>query len=106
MTLSAIAGFLGQSGLQHPAKLYRNWTAGMAGRRSGFFRYNDFTLTPSGSAMSLAIGAGDAFLLGTETATDQGGYYTYNNASETLAWPASTSLPRDCPSIRSMYGCR
>lgn len=94
MTLQAVAGFLGQVGLQHPAKLYRNMNAGLAGRRTGAFRYGDFALTPSGSGMSLTIGAGDAVLMGTETATDQGGYYVYNNANEVLAWPASTSLPR------------
>ena len=94
MTLQAVAGFLGQSGIQHPANLYRNLVSGLAGKRSGFFRYNDFTLTPSGGAMSLQIGAGDAVLMGTEAVTTQGGYYVWNNATETLAWPASTSLPR------------
>lgn len=94
MTLQAVAGFLGQSGLQHPAKLYRNFSAAHSGRRSGAFRYNDFTLTPSGAAMSLNIGQGDAYLHGTEAVTDQGGYFAWNNTTETLAWPAAVSLPR------------
>lgn len=94
MTLQVVAGFLGQSGLQHPAKLYRAFAAAHAGRRSGAFRYNDFTLTPSGANMSLNIGQGDAYLHGTEAVTDQGGYFAWNNTTETLAWPASTSLPR------------
>lgn len=99
MTLQVVPGWLGQSGIQHPAKLYRNMLAAIAGRRTGFFRYGDFTLTPSGSAMSLTIGRGDAYLHGTETATDQGGYYAWNNANEVLAWPAA---PASNPRIDSL----
>src|SRR3954469_13008509 len=94
MTLQAVAGWLGQTGLQHPASLYRNMLAAIVGRRSGFFRYNDFTLTPSASTMQLTIGRGDAFLMGTEGVTTQGGYFVWNNADETLAFPAAVSLPR------------
>jgi hypothetical protein len=94
MTLQVVAGWLGQSGIQHPAKLYRNMLAGITGRRTGAFRYGDFTLTPSGSAMSMAIGRGDMYLHGTESVTDQGGYFVWNNASETLAWPAAAAQPR------------
>lgn len=94
MTLQAVAGFLGQSGIQHPALLYRNFTSAFAGRRSGFYRYDDFTLTPNGAAMSLNIGRGDAFLMGTEGVSTQGGYYAWNNATETLAWPAAAGSPR------------
>lgn len=94
MTLQAVAGFLGQSGIQHPALLYRNFTSAFAGRRSGFYRHDDFVLTPSGSAMSLNVGRGDAFLMGTEGVSTQGGYYCWNNATETLAWPAAAASPR------------
>lgn len=94
MTLQAVAGFLGQSGILHPANLYRNLVAGIHGRRSGFFRPGDFALTPSGSSMNITIGRGDAMLMGTESSTTQGGYYVWNNASETLAWPAAAAQPR------------
>lgn len=94
MTLQLVAGFLGQAGIQHPALLYRNFASAMAGRRAGFYRYDDFTLTPSGAAMSLNVGRGDAFLLGTEAVTTQGGYYAWNNTTETLAWPAAAGSPR------------
>lgn len=94
MTLQVVAGWLGQAGVQHPANLYRNMLAALVGRKSGWFRGGDFALTPSASAMSLNIGRGDAFLMGTEGISTQGGYYVWNNATETLAWPAATTLPR------------
>ena len=94
MTLQAVAGFLGQSGLQHPALLYRNFAGALAGKRTGAFRYNDFALVPSGSAMSLQIAAGDAVVMGTENTTTQGGYYVWNNTNETLSWPAAAGQPR------------
>lgn len=94
MTLQAVAGFLGQSGIQHPANLYRNLVGALGGKRSGFFRYGDFDLGPSGGAMTLNIGAGDAVLMGTESVTTQGGYYVWNNANEVINFPASVSLPR------------
>lgn len=94
MTLQAVAGFLGQTGLQHPAMLYRNQIAAIAGRRSGFFRYGDFTLTPSGANMSITIGRGEAYVHGTEAVTTQGGYFVWNNTNEVLAWPAAAAQPR------------
>jgi hypothetical protein len=108
VTLQVVAGFLGQSGLQHPANLYRNLVGALGGKRTGAFRYNDFALTPSGSNMSLVVGPGDAVLMGTENSTTQGGYYVWNNANETIAWPASTSQPRIdsliCRVIDTDYG--
>lgn len=95
MTLQVVAGFLGQTGLQHPAMLYRNMIAAICGRKTGMFRLNDFALTPSGSAMSVTIARGDAMLMGTENVSTQGGYFVWNNANEVLAWPAAhASLPR------------
>jgi hypothetical protein len=94
MTLQAVAGFLGQAGLQHPANLYRNLVASLSGRRTGAFTYDDFALIPSGSSMNLTIGPGEGVLLGTEAVTTQGSYYVWNNANEVISWPASTTLPR------------
>lgn len=94
MALQAVAGFLGQSGLQHPANLYRNLVGSLGGKRTGAFRYDDFALIPSGAGMSLNIQAGEAIIMGTEAVTTQGGYYVWNNTTETLSWPAAVSLPR------------
>lgn len=92
MGLQTVPAVLGSS-ISHPVQLFRNQQAAAAGRRTGAFRYNDFALTPSGSAMQLAIGAGDGFLMGTEQNT-QGGYYAWSNASENIVWPAASGSPR------------
>lgn len=94
MTLQVVAGFLGQAGIQHPANLYRNLVGALGGKRSGFFRYNDFLLGPSGSGMTMNVGPGDAIIMGTEAVSTQGGYYVWNNAQEAFSWPAAVSLPR------------
>ena len=94
MTLQAVAGFLGQAGIQHPAMLYRNFVSAMGGRRSGAIRYDDFVITPSASAMSITVGRGDAVLMGTEGVSTQGAYYVWNNATETIAMPAAAANPR------------
>lgn len=93
MGLQTVPGFLGTAGLSHPVQLFRNQEAALCGRRTGAFRYGDFALTPSGSAMQLTIGAGDAFIMGTEQTT-QGGYFAWSNASEVVAWPAAAGSPR------------
>jgi hypothetical protein len=93
MGLQVVPGFINQAGYQHPAELMRNFNAAMAGRRSGAIRYQDFALTPSGSAMQMTINLGDAVLIGAEAST-QGGYYVWSNAVETIAWPASAGNPR------------
>jgi len=94
MTLQVVAGFLGQAGILHPANLYRNMAGALAGKRTGAIRYNDFAITPSGSAMTISVAAGDAVIMGTEAVTTQGGYYVWNNAAETIALPASAGSPR------------
>lgn len=94
MTLQVVAGFLGQVGLQHPANLYRNFAGALAGKRTGAMRYNDFAITPSGVAMSISVAAGDAVIMGTEAVSTQGGYYVWNNAAETIAFPAAAGSPR------------
>jgi hypothetical protein len=94
MGIQAVPGFIGQAGYNHPVELMRNLGAAYAGRRSGAFRYNDFTLTPSGSAMQLTISGGDAMVMGACNSSTQGGYFAWSNGNETINWPAAAGSPR------------
>jgi hypothetical protein len=93
MALQSVPGYIGIPGYNHPATLMRNFNAGVAGRRAGAFRYNDFALTPSAVNMTCLINSGEAMVLGNEDSA-QGGYYAWSNLPETIAWPAAGGTPR------------
>lgn len=93
MGLQTVPGFIGQTGYEHPVELDRNWMEALAGGRSGAYRYNDFALTPSGSALQMAVAAGHAVLVGSESA-QQGAYFAWSDASENIAWPSPSGSTR------------
>lgn len=107
MGLQSAPGYIGQGGYQTPVELDRNFQAAAAGRRTGAYRYGDFALTPSASAMQMTIARGDAFILGANSNT-QGGYFVWSNASETISWPAAAGSPRIdtllCRVVDTQYG--
>ncbi len=94
MGLQLVPGFIGQSGYNHPVELFRNYVKGATAKGKGYMgSSNDFSLTPSGANMSMSIAEGFASILGQEN-NQQGSYFVWSNASESIAWPAAAGQAR------------
>ncbi len=92
MGLQAVPAFIGHAGepgYQHPVSLFRNLLEGIFSR-TGALRYGDFAIAPMVGSYGITIGAGTAFVLGTETGQpQQGGYFVWSDASENVLWPSA-----------------
>jgi hypothetical protein len=89
MTLQVSAAFVGAGSFLNKVETDRKVIEAMwpdAGVLEGFL------VSPT-TGLNVLVSAGKAVLKGAEANT-QGNYFVWNNADETLAWPAPTSLSR------------
>src|ERR1044072_4938116 len=94
MGLQVAPGYIGQSGYQHPVELFRNQLKAQTARGKGYMKSaTDFSLTPSGAALSLGVSEGWAAIPGVESAS-QGSYFVWSNGTDNIAWPAASGQPR------------
>jgi hypothetical protein len=92
MGLQTVPAYIGQTGYNHPVELDRNFLKSVH-MRTGMVRYGDFAIAPTATAQQFSIAAGQAFLLGAESA-QQGGYFAWSDASENLVLGAPSGSPR------------
>lgn len=92
MGLQTVPAYIGAIGYQHPVELDRNLLEAIFGR-SGVNRFGDFTVTPTGTAHQISIASGSAFLLGAENA-QQGGYFAWSDAAQTMLMAVPSAQPR------------
>lgn len=95
MALSA--AFIGTSGYQTKIEDVRQLTKALFGSNSGRLGATSFTVTPTASALSVDISAGQAYVVGTSN-TSQGGYFVWNDVTQTIPW---TLNPSGVPALTS-----
>lgn len=92
MGLKTQPAYIAQTGYLHPAELDRNLIEGLFGR-TGSLRYGDFAVTPTATSGQVSIAPGRACLVGTENA-QQGAYFTWSDAADTMIFAAASGNPR------------
>lgn len=94
MGLQVVPGYIGQSGYNHPVELFRNLLKAQTAAGKGYMRSSsDFSFTPSGASLSLAVAEGWAAIHGTENSS-QGSYFVWSNGADNIAWPSASGQPR------------
>lgn len=97
MALQSIPAFVladaGGTPIQHPVELMRNLLKELASGQPGSLYKGGWAPAVVSGQMQLQVGAGAMLLSGAESST-QGYYFAWNDATQTLVWPAASGQGR------------
>ena len=93
MALQPSAVGVGSPGFQTTIQADRQFIKAAFKGKIGILNWSDFKVTSNSTSHAMDVDAGFASLAG-PNAQDQGNYFAWSEASETIAWPAPSSSPR------------